>query len=424
MGSVANDQPSVNRKAAKRGHGEGSISQRKSRGDWRGEIMFGYKPNGDPDRRYVYAKTRREVQTKLRELRQHHDAGTLTEVGRGRETVAAFLATWLDSLTGTIEPQSARRHRDNVRHITPLIGRHKLSDLRPEHIVGMLAELRAMKLPPRASGQVKAGRSSSEERVMSARTVKYCYTTLRLALDVAVKYGAVPRNVVRLVAAPKIPRAEVAAPMPDEVSRLLESSEAAGDRLAPLWTVSVMSGCRPGELLGLTWRDIDLEAGTIAIRRTLVGTKAGTPIMSDPKTARATRAFVLPAEAVAALRTQKDRQGFERQALKEAYQDYDLVFATATGTALNASNVCHYFKRALKQAGLSETYTLHALRHASATMMLAAGVSPKVAADRLGHHSPAFTLDRYTHAVKALDEDAAVSLQGVLDRARQRSAVR
>jgi integrase len=389
------------------------------------EIMVGTRPDGSRDRRYVSANTEKECLRALEEVKAQMRAGTVTDAKAGRETVAAFLTTWLDSLDGTIEPQSARRHRDNVnRHIVPLIGYRKLADLRPEHVVQMLAALRAKKLPATAKNAKKAPQipPKAKERRLSPRTVKYCYTTLRLALDVAVRYGAVPRNVARVVTAPKIPRAEVVAPLPEEVSRLLAAAEAASDRLAPLWTVAVLSGCRPGELLGLTWRDVDLDAGTIAVRRTLVGTKAGSPIMSDPKTTRATRTFVLPAEAVAALKAQEGRQRGERDALGDRYRDHNLVFTTAIGTPLNASNVSHYFKRALKRAGLPETYTPHKLRHATATMMLAAGVSPKVAADRLGHHSPAFTLDRYTHAVKALDEDAAISLQSVLDRAREKAA--
>src|SRR5687768_15041035 len=105
-------------KRPKRGHGEGSISERKSRGDWRGEIMLGTRPDGSPDRRYVYGPTRRDVQNKLRELRQQQADGTLPDAVKGRETVAAFLPAWLASVSGTMEPTSFERHQQNVgRHI-------------------------------------------------------------------------------------------------------------------------------------------------------------------------------------------------------------------------------------------------------------------------------------------------------------------
>ncbi len=144
------------------------------------------------------------------------------------------------------------------------------------------------------------------------------------------------------------------------------------------------------------------------------------PAYDDPKTPRSRHTFKLSPDAVAALRVVHDRQTFERQALGDAYADYALVFATRLGTPLDPTNALKRLKAAMKAAGLL-SYTFHSLRHSAATMMLAAHISPKVAADRLGHHSAAFTLDRYSHAVQALDEDAADRLQDVMQRARKRA---
>lgn len=119
---------------------------------------------------------------------------------------------------------------------------------------------------------------------------------------------------------------------------------------------------------------------------------------------------------------QEDRQAFECGTLKEGYRDYDLVFATPLGTAMDGSNALHRFQAAQKAAGLTRHYTFHSLRHTAATTMLAVGISAKVVADRLGHSSPASTLERYAHAVPALDEDAADRLQSVIRSARKRPA--
>jgi len=268
----------------------------------------------------------------------------------------------------------------------------------------------------------KQGKQTKEGAVgLSPRSVKYCFTTIRKALDTAVKNGAVVRNVARVIDAPKVPRVEILAPSPDEVVRLLDSAASRQDRLTPMYTVAVYSGCRLGELLALTWADVSFDAGTLTIKRTLRKATAGVPDYKEPKTPRSRRAIKLSPDVLAALRVQRDRQNFERQALGDAYRDYGLVFATALGTPLNPSNVGHRFKTAVAQAGLPTVYTFHALRHAAATMMLAAGVNPKVAADRLGHHSPAFTLDRYTHAVEGLDVDAADRLQAMMQQARRRA---
>src|SRR5215208_3776148 len=113
------------RSGRKRGDGEGSIRQRAD-GMWRGEIMVGYRPDG------------KECQEKLDNLRRRASAGMLGDAKAGRETLAAFLRTWLRSIEGTMDGQSHRRHRDNVqRHLIPLIGHRKLADLKPEHLVDM-----------------------------------------------------------------------------------------------------------------------------------------------------------------------------------------------------------------------------------------------------------------------------------------------
>jgi len=240
-------------KRPKRGHGEGSISERKSRSDWRGEIMLGTRADGSPDRRYVYGPTRRAVQNKLHELRQQHADGILPDAVKGRETFGAFLASWLESITGTMEPASFERHQQNVgRHIIPHLGRMKLQDVRPDHLVSLFATLRkelpAPKLASDEAPRVKhtAKYRTSTLRPLAARSIKYAFTTLRLALDSAVRWGTIPRNVARVIDAPKVSRPEIISLAPRDIAAFLDATAEAGDRLAPLYTVAVMSGCRLG----------------------------------------------------------------------------------------------------------------------------------------------------------------------------------
>lgn len=299
-----------------RGHGEGSIHKRAD-GRWMAQMMVGTKPDGKRDIRTVYGKTRGECQKKLDDLRRRRDEGLLGDPGAGKETVEAFLLRWLRSIDGTMESGSLRRHRDNVhRHIVPVIGRHRLSALKPEHVDQMLAAVRTgetLKMAAETAAK-KSGRGKrSLPEAPSARTVKYCFTTIRKALDKAVAWALVPRNVARAVDRPQVPRTEIVALSPSEVATFLDSALASGDRLAPLYTVAIYSGCRKGELLGLKWADIDLAAGRLNVKRTLTGIEKGQPIFTDPKTPRSRRAIRLSSDALDALRTHHDRQGFERQ---------------------------------------------------------------------------------------------------------------
>jgi integrase len=264
--------------------------------------------------------------------------GTLGDAKGGRETVAAFLPRWLNAIEGTLRPSTHYRYRVNVeKHLIPTIGRHKLSELRPEQIVGMLATLHE-KGQENAVGEVEAA--------FAPRTVKYAFTAIRKVLALAVEWGSVPRNVAAVVKAPRVPRVEIHPPSPSEVRALRSASEASGNRLATFWTIAVHSGAREGELLGLIWSDVDFERATISIRRTLVGTKGGKPDYHEPKTTRSRRTVKLPATAMDALRVQRDRQSFERATLGDGYHDHGLVFASQTGTPIKASNLNTRFKEA------------------------------------------------------------------------------
>jgi integrase len=389
------------RRGHKRGHGEGSIDQMAD-GRWRARLMVGYKPDGKPDRRAVYGRTRAECQRRLDDLRRRSEQGMAGRAGGGRETVGAFLLTWLGAIDGTIRRSTYLRYETNVRmHLVPALGRHKLADLGPEHLVALYAAKRKEGLAP--------------------RTVKYLHATMRRALALGVKWGSVSRNVAAAVDPPKVPRVEITPPSAEQVARLLDTAEANGDRLAPLWTVAAFTGCREGELLGLRWEDLDPAAGTLSIRRSLSDARGGAPTFDEPKTPRSRRTIRLSPDALAALRVQRDRQGWDRQKLGDDYTDYGLVFASGLGTPLLKRNVIRAFKAALARAELPRSIRIHDLRHAHATIMRKAGADMKTVSERLGHSSIAITADLYTHAVAGPDADAAERMQAAISTARRGS---
>ena len=401
------------RKARKRADGEGSIRWNKARKLFVARIMVGYRPDGKPDVREVKSKHQGECRKKLDAIKARMADGSLGDAKSGRETVAAYLDWWLTSIEGTMDTESLRRHRDGVKRMKPLIGRHKVADLRPEHVVSMLATLRTTTYTRGKAGQA---------RTLSPRTIRYCFVTLRKALDTALRNGAVARNVARVIEAPVVPKVEVVAHRTDDMGRVMETFATSDDRLAPLYTLAVFTGCRRGELLGLKWDDIDFNACTLTVRRTLRGARDGKPDFREGgKSARSVRTFKLSADGLQALAIQRDRQAFERQTLGDAYADFGLVFATPLGTPLDRDNVTKRLGRVLKAAGIPAARPFHTLRHDNATLSLLAGVNAKTTADRLGHHSPAFTLERYTHAVRELDDDAADRLQAVLREARRKA---
>jgi integrase len=390
----AQRSPTTAPRARKRGHGEGSIYQRPD-GRWVGTIRLGYKPDGRPDRPKVYGRTRGEVQKGLRELRRRQEEGLRVDPALERQTLATFLEQWLEVTAATVRPRTLERYQEVVRgHLVPALGGQRLASLRPEALQRLYARKLAAGLAP--------------------RTVVKIHVVLHRALAMALRWGYVLRNVADAVDRPAVPQHHVQPPGPAELAALVDRSAAAGDRLAALWALAIHTGCRQGELLGLSWADVDLDAGTLTVRRTLTRVRACVPQFGDPKSPTSRRTLSLPEEALAALRAHRARQNQERLAAGRTWADHGLVFVTHVGTPLLQRNVIRDFKAALARAGLPRAIRFHDLRHAHATLMLRAGVPLKVASGRLGHGSIGITADLYQHLAQDLDADAAARAQRAL----------
>jgi integrase len=182
----------------------------------------------------------------------------------------------------------------------------------------------------------------------------------------------IPRNAVEV----KAPR-----PAPEEMQPLSEAEARAfldaarGDRFEPLYMLAISTGLRRGELLGLRWKDVELERGTLRVGRALVR-EAGRHVLGETKTRRGRRQINLTPQAVNALKAHRKYQLEQRMRFSDLYEDHDLIFATSVGTPINPENlVKRSFKPLLKKAGLPEI-RFHDLRPTCATLLLGRGVHP------------------------------------------------
>jgi integrase len=373
----------------KRGNGEGSITRRKN-GSWCAQYTV-YTAEGRK-RKTLYGKTRQEVAAKLAKALSDREGGLVFDAEN--QTVSEYLERWLsDSVKGSVRPKTFDSYEWLVRkHIAPALGRVKLKTLTSAHIQGFYRS------------KLEAG--------LSPRTVQYLHVVLHRALKQALRWGLVPRNVSEAVDPPKVRREEIRPLSSDQARRLLEA--ASGDRFEALYALAIHCGLRQGELLGLRWEDVDLEAGTLHVRRTLNLAKDG-PKFTAPKTAKSRRQIRLTAGAVAALRRHHDRQFEESTRLTGLWQDYGLVFATTIGAPINPRNLTsRSFKPLLKRAGLPDI-RFHDLRHTCATLLLKRSVHPKLVQELLGHATIAVTLDTYSHLVPGMGDQAANAMESVLE---------
>jgi integrase len=186
------------------------------------------------------------------------------------------------------------------------------------------------------------------------------------------------------------------------------------DRLFAAWLLDANSGLRRGELLGLAWGELNLDADTLQVVRSLVSVR-NTLSFSEPKTRRGRRTIRLDPGTVAELRAHRVRQAEERLALGLGKPGRgDLVFTDRLGAPIKPDSFSQFFDRRVTRLGLPKI-RLHGLRHTHATLLLASGANVKTVSSRLGHASVAFTLDTYAGALPELEEQAATAAAVGLD---------
>lgn len=373
----------------RRGKGEGSIRQRPD-GRWEARVDLGYE-DGTRKQKSVYGKTRGEVVTKLRGVQRQLDDNL--PVTSDRLTVEKFLQRWLDDVvTPRLAPKTVRSYKDTVRlHITPNIGRKSLAKLQPADVQKLMRQ--------------------KQDAGLSPRSVAYIRTVLRIALNQALRWGLVHRNVAALVEPPRQVKHERTVFTPTEARRFLSVVE--GDRLAGLYMVALALGLRQGEALGLRWQDVDLDARQLYVRVALQRID-GKLQLKEPKTEASQRTISLPDACVQALRAHRLRQIEDQLAAGAEWSNaYGLVFTTRDGTPLDPGNVYKRFKKLLRAAGLPDQ-RFHDLRHCCATLLIAQGVPVRFVMDLLGHTQMATTTDLYAHVLPAARADTAELMDVIL----------
>lgn len=378
----------------RRGKGEGAIYQRESDGKWCATVDLGFV-NGKRRRKVIYGETRKEVADKLKAL--HRDQLSGQTIVTERQTVAQFLDRWLETVVNPHRrAKTASSYEQIVRlYLKPHLGRLQLEKLSPEHVQTMF---NALLLTGGSDGQP-----------LSARTVQYVRAVLRRALNQALKWGYVSRNVATLTDTPKVPRHEAIILSPAQSQQLLTA--AAGHRLEALFTVALGLGLREGEVLGLRWIDIDFAQHSLRIAQTVQRVHRRL-VIEAPKTDRSARLLPLPVFMERALARHAERQVAERRVAGDDWDDQGLVFPSERGTPLDPRNLLRQFKELLVAADLPDM-RFHDLRHSCATTLIAQGVHPRVVQEILGHSQISTTMNVYGHVLDATRRVAADAMDGI-----------
>lgn len=346
-------------------------------------------PRGGPrDQRWKAGfRTKRDALAAMNDLQSEVGRGTYVEPSK--LTVAEYLTEWLDISRARLRPGSHDTCAVHVnRYIVPRLGDLRLQALNPRRIKQFYGELAR-------NGRLRGGGGLGD------KTIHNIHSTLSRALKEAVADRLLPSNpAAGAHQQPESP--EQPTWTADQLKTFL--AFIADDRLAAMWRLLALTGMRRGETAGLRRRDLDLDntrlfvvqqrakgGGTVNVGRTKG--KRGRTIALDPATVKALRAHL-------------DQQACERELLGAGYTDHRYVFAHVDGRPLHPDSITKRFIRLCAQSGLP-ALTPHGLRHTHATLLLQAGIHPKVVQERLGHSTISVTYDTYTHSVPGLQDDAA-----------------
>ena len=377
---------------------KGSV-RRRSKGSWEVCIDTGRDPGtGKRLRHFESVKgTKKVAQQRLAELLVSIEQGGY--VKPKRITLGEWLGDWLN---GYVKTNCSTRTLDGYhtiirRHLVPNLGMIPLSQVQPQHIQQYYAH--AVSEP------------GSDGKGLSARSVLHIHRVLFQALNYAVRQGLLIRNPAQLVDPPRAKKPKMKTLMPQEVSVLFNVAQ--DTRYYPVIYTAVKTGLRQAELLGLRWRDLDLDLASLSVIQVLYK-RRGICQFKEPKSEHSRRRLGLSPSLALFLREYRTERQAERLLLEKPLSEDDLVFSNVDGTPMDPGTLTHNFARIARRASLPGT-RFHDLRHTFASLMLLAGIHPKIVSEALGHSSVAFTLDVYSHLVPGLQEAAGKRLDEILE---------
>ena len=334
--------------------------------------------------------TKKDAEKRLAELLYQLDNGTFMKPGK--TTLAEYLERWLkDYAWPNLAPRTAEGYEHIMRrHLIPALGSMTLAHVKPEHLQRYYSE--------KLTGN------------LSAQTVRHHHTALHKALQTAVEWGLLNRNVADAVSPPRVQRPEMQTWSEEDIARFIEAAK--DSSYYALFYTALFTGMRRSELLALRWQDVDLMLSQVCVSRSMHVLKGGRVIFRSSKTAKGRRTVALPPSAILLLKEHHEKQNLERAMLGIPLTNDDLVFSQFDGKSLLPNTVTHAWIKLVRRAGL-KPIRLHDTRHSHASLMLKQGVHPKIVQERLGHASIQITLDTYSHVAPGLQQAAAVRFDEV-----------
>jgi len=379
------------RKKKKAPAGDGNLRERKD-GRWEGRYTAGYDPKtGKQIVKSVYGKNQQEARAALRQITMAIDNGTYIQPSS--QTVAEWCNIWYNDYLGNTTIHTHKSYRSIIdHHITPVLGNIKLQSLDVHTVQRFINRLKS---------------SKPNGGPLSPKTVKNIHGVLHAALDQAKRLGYISKNPADDTVLPHRLKPDISVMDDDQIERFLSIIK--GHQYEYLYIVTLFSGLRQSEVLGLSWDDINFNAGTLTVRRQLqyLGKHHGGYVFREA-TKNGKSRIIAPGDLVmSSLLQQKQHQDKLAKKLKGCWTNtHNLVFTTELGDHLKHDHVYRSIKRLFCELEVPEM-RFHDLRHSFAVLSLRSGDDIKTVQENLGHYSASFTLDTYGHVTLAMMRNSA-----------------
>ena len=351
---------------------------------------------------HTFHGTKRQAETECARLVAEVNGGNYVEPAK--TTVRDYFIRWLKHEKANVSPKTHQRYEELLlKNVAPVIGSVTLNKLTAARIDGAWGHL------------LENGRRDGKGG-LSPRTVHHCRRVMLTAMDQAVKWDLLKRNPVALTRPPKVEKQQMEAFDAPQTAVMLDDFRE--NRVFIPALLASMCGLRRGEILALRWKDVDLASATIAVRQS--AEQVGTVVRYKETKSGKSRVVALSSSVIEELKRHRLAQAEEQLKIGIRPDDNSFVVAQVDGSPLKPVSLTHEWTRLLAKTSLPKI-RFHDLRHSHATQLLAAGVHPKIASERLGHSTIGITLDLYSHVMPGMQANAAEQVDAAIQSARKPS---